>query len=61
MGLVKQCITSMYKKNIQRLTKVSGFIFTLNHCPVELEFLFFEKQKGPRALDCSPESWHMKR
>ena len=22
MGLVKQCLTSMYKKNIQRLTKV---------------------------------------
>ena len=26
MGLVKQCITSMYKKNIQRLTKVGCFI-----------------------------------
>lgn len=24
MGLVKQCVTSLYKKNIQRLTKVSG-------------------------------------
>ena len=26
MGLVKQCITSMYKKNIQRLTKVSSVL-----------------------------------
>ena len=41
MGLVKQCITSMYKKNIQRLTKVGGFIFTSNHCPAELEFIIF--------------------
>lgn len=24
MGLVKQCLSSLYKKNIQRLTKVSG-------------------------------------
>ena len=30
MGLVKQCITSMYKKNIQRLTKVGFFTFTEN-------------------------------
>ena len=27
MGLVKQCITAMYKKNIQCLTKVYCFFF----------------------------------
>ena len=26
MGLVKQCVTSLYKKNIQRLTKVSMYV-----------------------------------
>ena len=36
MGLVKQCITSMYKKNIQRLTKVSCFTYLL-----ELDFIHF--------------------
>ena len=30
MGLVKQCITSLYKKNIQRLTKV--WIFQVRIC-----------------------------
>ena len=27
MGFVKQCITAVYKKNIQRLTKVYCFFF----------------------------------
>ena len=52
-GLVKQCVTSMYKKNIQRLTKVSRSgihvsdlyecsLFIFLHLP-DVQDVFFSK------------------
>lgn len=45
MGLVKQCLTSLYKKNIQRLTKVRK-CFPVGYS----RRIFFPKEDGVHII-----------
>lgn len=45
MGLVKQCLTSLYKKNIQRLTKVRTNSYVYMYMYVYIFLIFNQKFK----------------